>query len=390
MMDKKPVKRFFSAPADGSFFLFGPRGTGKSTWLAMEYSDSLWIDFNDPETARLYSSKPERLRETVAASRYRVIVVDEVQRAPGILDVVHQLIERDKSLRFILTGSSSRKLKRAGIDLLAGRALLKTMPPFVAKELGNSFDLSDALEFGMVPLVYDSKDRYNTLRTYVALYIKEEVQAEGLVRNIGGFSRFVEAAAFSHGTVLNIANIARECQVERRVVSNYLEILSDLLLCFTVPVFSRRAKRAVTTHPKLYFFDAGVFRSIRPKGPFDRPGEIDGAGLEGLVAQHLKAWVSFRDHRDELYFWRTKAGSEVDFVLYGESGLFAFEVKNTNVARRADLRPLRTFLADYPMATGFFLYRGKQKLLIDGIRCLPCDELLSTIGPDTDFETILR
>ena len=167
-----------------------------------------------------------------------------------------------------------------------------------------------------------------------------------------------------------------------------MEVLGDLLLCFSVPVFSKRAKRAVISHPKFYFFDAGVFRAIRPKGPFDRPEEIDGVALEGLVAQHLKAWVSFRDHRDELYFWRTKAGSEVDFVLYGESGIFAFEVKNTNVIRDPDLRHLKTFLTDYPMAAGFFLYRGREKLLVDGILCLPCDDFLAQIGPGTDFKTV--
>ena len=279
-------------------------------------------------------------------------------------------------------------MKRTGVNLLAGRALLKTMPPFVAKELGEAFELTSALEQGMLPLVHGASDKFNTLRTYVALYIKEEVQAEGLVRNLGSFSRFVEAASFSHGGVLNIANIARECRVERRLVSNYLDILTDLLLCFSVPVFSKRAKRAVTLRPKFYFFDAGVFRSIRPKGPFDRPDEIDGAALEGLVAQHLKAWVSFRDHRDELYFWRTKAGSEVDFVIYGESGIFAFDVKNTNVIRKADLRHLKTFLADYPMADGFFLYRGKEKRLKEGILCLPCDDFLAQIGKDTDFKTV--
>ncbi len=384
------VERFFSPPENENFFLFGPRGTGKTTWLLHHFDENaLWIDFNDPEQVRFYSAGPERLRQTVTAELgKKTVIIDEVQRVPEILPMVHSLIERDKSRQFVLTGSSARKLKRTGVDLLAGRALLKTMHPFIAGELGTQFDIRDALQYGMLPLLYGSKEKNSILRTYIALYIKEEVKSEGIVRNIGNFSRFIEAMSFSHGNVLNMANIADESGIERKVVANYISVLEDLLIGFTLPVFSKRAKREMTTHPKFFYFDAGVFRAIRPKGPFDKPTERDGLVLEGLVAQHLKALVDMREGKEQLFFWRTRGGSEVDFVLYGEQGIFAFEVKNSAVVRKSDLRHVKTFLSDYPMARGFLLYRGDRKLLIDDIVCIPCREFLPLISPETDFNTI--
>ena len=220
--------RFYRPPA-ASFFLFGPRGTGKSTWLRERYPDALIIDLIDPESTRFYGAAPERLRQTIAASPgRRPVVVDEVQRVPELLQVVHQLIELDKGLHFVLTGSSARKLRRTGVDLLAGRAVLTTMHPFMAAELGAGFSLERALVQGLIPLVVDAADPAAVLRSYAALYVREEVQAEGLVRNVGAFSRFLEAASFSHATVLNVSNLARECQVERKVADGYVEGVARL------------------------------------------------------------------------------------------------------------------------------------------------------------------
>lgn len=380
--------RLYRPPA-ASYFLFGPRGTGKSTWLQARYGGALWIDLNDPEDTRFYAAAPERLRATIAANpRKRPIVIDEVQRVPELLPVVHQLIELDKSLVFVLTGSSARKLRRTGVDLLAGRAVLTTMHPFLAAEMGDSFDLDQALTLGTLPLIVDAEDPPNTLRTYAALYVREEVQAEGLVRNVGGFSRFLDAVSFSHGAVLNASNVARECQVERKVVTGYLGVLQDLLLAFTLPVFTRRARRRMSAHPKFYLVDAGVFRSLRPVGPFDRPEELAGAALEGLVAEHLRTWIAYANTRDTLSYWRTRSGSEVDFVLYGESGLYALEVKNSSTLHPGDLNGLRAFAQDYPEATPVLLYRGRR-VLERGILCLPCDSFLRSLTPRSPFEAVL-
>jgi len=376
---KTLIPRFFTPPKE-SFFLFGPRGTGKSTWLKEYYADALWIDLLEPETFRSYSAYPERLRELVLGNpEKKAVVIDEVQKAPELLEVVHSLIEKKLGIQFILTGSSSRKLKRTGVDLLAGRALKKTLHPFMVAELKEQFNLEDSLKYGTLPLVFEADDKEKTLKSYAALYIQEEVQAERLVRNIGNFSRFLEVVSFSHSSLLNISNVSRECQVERKVVENYVEILEDLLLSHRVPVFTRRAKRATASHPKFYFFDAGIFRSLRSSGPLDRPEEIAGAALEGLVAQHLIAWNSYRGEKNSLFYWRTRAGSEVDFVLYGEEVFWAIEVKNTARISNSDLRSLGAFKTDYPECQPILLHRGLEKLVKKGILCLPCEKFLKKL-----------
>lgn len=203
--------------------------------------------------------------------------------------------------------------------------------------------------------------------------------------SLGNFARFLEAISFSHAGVLNLAEVSRECEVSRKTVKGYLEILEDLLLAFRLQVFSRRARRQLTSHPKLYWFDAGVYRSLRPAGPLDRAEEIAGAALEGLVAQHLRAWIDYSGADLALSFWRTRGGSEVDFVLYGGDGFHAIEVKHSTTVRGADLRSLRAFGDDYPEATLRLLYRGTEALEIDGIRCLPCGEFLRGLVPGRDL-----
>jgi predicted AAA+ superfamily ATPase len=347
------------------------------------FPDALWLDLLDPEVYRNYSARPERLQDLLYGNPLKTdIVIDEIQKVPGLLGLIHKLIEEKKGQRFIMTGSSARKLKRAGVDLLAGRAILRTLHPFMAAELGESFSLNQALKSGLVPLVLDSPDPNEVLLTYGALYLREEVQFEGLVRNVGNFSRFLEAVSFSHASLLNISHIARECQVERKVVSSYIEILEDLLLSFRLPVFVKRAKRATSIHPKFYLFDVGVFRSLRPSGPLDQPSEIDGPALEGLVAQHLRAWMAYSQSSYELYFWRTRSGVEVDFVLYGSEGIWAIEVKNTERLRPEDMRALRAFRDDYPDSHALLIYRGTERLLRGDVLCLPCEEFLKSLVPN--------
>jgi predicted AAA+ superfamily ATPase len=374
------TKRFLSGPA-GSFFLFGPRGTGKSTWLQATLPGALRVDLLDPASQRQFQARPERLRELLAGqSGVRDVVVDEIQKVPALLDVVHQMVEADRSLRFILTGSSARKLRRGGANLLAGRLVQAEMHPFMAAELGTGFDMQRALQIGLVPLVWNAPDPAATLRAYAALYLREEVQAEALVRNVGAFARFLEAVSFSHGSLLNLAEVARECQVSRKTVEGYLEILEDLLLSFRLPVFTRRAKRHLVGHDKFYYFDTGVYRSLRPSGPLDRPEQIEGMALEGLVAQHLRAWVAYRGLGEQLYYWRTKSGSEVDFVVYGANTFAAWEVKRSSRVHSTDLRALKAFRQDYPEAQIALLYQGQERLEIDGIAVIPCQTFLEQLS----------
>jgi predicted AAA+ superfamily ATPase len=378
------LHRFFSPP-DQSFFLFGPRGTGKSSWVRHVLTDALVVDLLKPGVFREMSARPERLGEMVLANPERsTVVVDEVQRVPELLNVVHDLVERQLGLQFVLTGSSARKLRRGGVDLLAGRAVYRTLHPFMAAELP-SFDLEAALREGLLPVVVSAPDPADVLDAYATLYLEEEVRLEGWARDVGNFARFLEAASFSHAAVLNISNVARECRIERKTVAGYMEVLEDLLLSFRIPVFTRRAKRQTSVHPKFYFFDAGVYRSLRPKGPLDRAEEIDGAAFEGLVAQHLRAWVAYSGKDCELFYWRTRSGVEVDFVVYGRDGFWAIEVKNSSAVRSKDLRALRSFRDDYPECTPVFLYRGEDRLLIDGVLCVPGEEFLNGLSPNQDL-----
>jgi len=373
--------RFFHPP-DQSFFLFGPRGTGKSTLLEHVYSGALVVDLLKPDVFREMSARPERLAQLVLANEDRdPVVIDEVQRVPELLNVVHDLIERHPGHRFVLTGSSARKLRRGGVDLLAGRALYRTLHPFMAAELP-TFNLDAALSDGLLPVVVAAPCPADVLKAYATLYLEEEVRLEGWARNVGSFARFLEAVSFSHAAVLNISNVARECQIERKTVAGFIEILEDLLLSFRVPVFARRARRKTSSHPKFYFFDAGVYRSLRPRGPLDRAEEIDGCAFEGLVAQHLRAWIAYSGRSCELFYWRTRAGVEVDFVIYGGDGFWAVEVKNTATVRSQDLRALKSFGNDYPECERIFVYRGDRRLLIDGILCVPGYEFLRNMRPE--------
>jgi len=379
-------KRFFTPPDGISYFLFGPRGTGKSTWLKNNYPDAYWIDLIDPEVFRFYSAGPERLRQVLAEHpEQKIVVIDEVQKAPDLLNVVHSLIEEKKGYQFVLTGSSARKLKKEGVNLLGGRALLRHMPPFYAGEIDGSFNLEQNLKLGMLPIVLDSPAPREVLRAYAGIYLKEEVQAEGIVRNVGDFARFLETMSFSHASLINASNIARECQIARKTVDSYLLILEDLLLSFRLEIFRRKAKRALSEHSKFYYFDSGVYMSLRPQNLFDKETEQEGSSLEGLVAQHLKAWVEAQLEKTQLHFWRTASKVEVDFIVTGPDCFLAIEVKNGSTVHPTDLRSLETFREDYPEVKPILLYRGKRRYKERDILCCPVDEFLLQIHPQNQI-----
>lgn len=358
-----------------SFFLFGPRGTGKTSWVKQHFPEALYIDLLKHRDYVLLQADPSRLEAMVLAHESPYIIIDEVQKIPTLLDEVHRLIEHHQRC-FILTGSSSRKLKRGGANLLAGRALTYHMHPLTAVEIGNAFNLSRAIQYGLLPSSYQEANPKHFLESYVATYLREEVVQEGLVRNIGAFSRFMEIASFSQGCQLNISNIAREVGVSRKIVAGYFEILEDLLIAVQLPCFNKRAQRKLVEHPKFYYFDAGVFRQLRPKGLLDAPEEIGGAAIETLFLQHLRAAIDYGRLDLTIYFWRTITGLEIDFVLYGEKGLFAFELKSRSYIERKDLSALRAFKTDYPMAQCYLVYGGDHIEKYDEITVLPITHAL--------------
>ena len=364
--------RSLRAPERQSFFLFGPRGTGKTTWVRRTFPKAVYIDLLESELFTRLTANPQRLESLIPVGHEDWVVIDEIQRIPDLLSEVHRLIET-QGHRFALTGSSARKLRRGGVNLLGGRARTLSMHPLTAFELGADFNLDKSLRSGHLPSACTQPDPDKFLSAYVKTYLDEEVRQEGLTRNLGAFARFLEAASFSQGAILNISEVARECAVERKVVESYFGILEDLLIGYRLPVFSKRTKRRLVAHPKFYFFDAGVFRALRPKGPLDRPEEIDGAACETLLFQELLATNDALDLGYKLSYWRSAAQQEVDFVVYGARGLIAFEIKRTARASGVHLRGLRAFLKDYPMAKAYFLYGGRRRTREGLIDCVPME-----------------
>ncbi len=372
-------KRALKVTKKQSFFLFGPRGTGKTTWLKHNFPDAVYINLLDPETYNVLLVAPQKLEEFIGKNFFDWIIIDEIQKIPELLNVVHKLIE-EKKVKFILTGSNARKLRRKGINLLAGRALVYNMYPLTARELGNDFILKNSLEFGNMPMIYNVNDKKKYLESYAMTHMQQEILQEGWVKNLPAFARFLRVAGFSQGSLLNMSAIAQECAVNRKVVENYFSILDDLLVAYFLPPFTKRAKRVSVKHNKFYYFDAGVYRILRPRGPLDILEEVDGAGLETLVLQELKAVNEYEGLGYEVYFWRTVGGAEVDFVLYGEKGFIAIEVKRKATISNKDLRGLKSFQKDYPQSKGILLYGGKQKLYYDNITALPLEHFFKNIS----------
>ena len=281
-----------------------------------------------------------------------------------------------------MTGSSARKLKKEGVDLLGGRASKKTLHPFMAIEIEEYFQLEDALLHGLLPLRFDAENPREVLEAYISLYMEEETKAEGLIRQIEPFNRFLQAMSFSHASILNVTNIARQCQVKRTTVSSWISILEDMLISYQIPVFTHRAKRELSAHPKFYFFDAGVYKTLRLYSIGDAKSELDGLALEGLVAQHLRAWKDYTTEKHSIYFWRTRSGVEVDFIIMGPLGFWAIEVKNNTSISPMDVQSLTSFGEDYPEAMLLLLYRGKQRMTVKNVLCLPCEEFLLKLHPN--------
>ncbi len=346
-----------------SFFLFGPRATGKSTWLKIFLPDALRIDLLHSEMYFRLTAAPQELRSIVEAqSRTRWIVIDEVQRVPALLDEVHSLIE-DRGHRFALTGSSARKLKRGQANLLAGRAAVRQMFPLVHAEIGDEFSLDDVLRYGCLPgVLADSVSRVDVLEAYAGTYLREEITAEAVTRNVQAYSRFLQIAALANAQVTNLSGIARDAGVPRATVSTYFEILTDTLLGRFLPAWTARARIKEVAHPKFYFFDTGVLRAIQGRLR-DRPTSDERGHLfETYMLHELLAHREYSGCGGEWFYWRTVGGVEVDFVWRRSRETVAIECKSSDRWRNEDDAGMLALRDGVPVTASYGVYLGAHRL----------------------------
>ena len=380
MVDSLSYPRIATLPR-GSFFLFGPRGIGKSTWARGKLANAHRFDLLDESLYQSLLADPSMFAAELQSLRKGSwVVVDEVQRIPALLNEVHRFIE-ERKLRFALLGSSARKLKTAGTNLLAGRAVHKNMFPFVPEELGRDFAIDKALRFGTIPLVWMAEQKGSTLKAYVQMYLKEEIRAEALVRNLAGFLRFLPLAALFHGQVVNISSIARDAGTARTTVDGYLEILEDTLLAYRLPAYEARLRARERKHPKLYWIDPGLVRAI--KNQFGTvTAEEKGTLLEGWVLTLLRAYAEEHELYHEIAYWSPLQAKqlEVDFLLKRGHDLLAIEVKSQSRYSTAMLSGLRA-IGELPrVARRILVYGGSRSLRTsDAIDVWPLRRLLQSL-----------
>lgn len=340
-------------------------------WLRHLYKTAPYFDLLESQIMNPLRAQPSRLWDMIPINYTGPVVVDEIQKLPELLNEIQSKMNKDRNkYQFILTGSSARKLRVAGANLLAGRARIRHFHPFLSLELGTMFDLKKAILFGMLPEAWMVPDPKEYLESYLNVYVDQEVRLEGLVRNISDFSRFLEGASLSQASLLNISSVAADSHVSRKTAEGYFGILEDLLIAHRLPVFQKKAKRELVRHKKFYLFDVGLFQTIRPRGILDSDADISGAAAETLVLQHLLALNDLLSMGFDICFWRTKNGLEVDFVLYGERGLFAIEVKAGSRVRESDLQGLLEFKKDYPLAKCYLISSEPRSDIYKGIEFL--------------------
>ena len=380
----EPCLREINPTKSKSYFLFGPRQTGKSTFVKSLISrKDLYIDLLPQRKFLNYAKNPGRLREEILAHLRQyddpLCIVDEIQKIPALLDEVHELIE-SRGIRFVLTGSSARKLRRGGANLLAGRAYTYHLFPLTSTEIGDGFDLSRAIKFGSLPVLWGSReeDAHEFLRSYTETYLKEEVAAEGLVRNIGPFAKFLDIAAANDGETVNFSNIARECSVSVKTVQQYFQILEDTFLAFRVPAWTRSERRRLVSHPRYYFFDTGVTNALAHTLMDQLNPKVFGRRFEQFVICQLMACIHYKRLDRQLYYWQTNHGAEVDLLLCeGSRIVCALEIKSSQNIAGEQLGGLKSFILDNPGIPAYVLGdRQNRRRLHDDITVINWDEFI--------------
>ncbi len=366
-----------------SFFLFGPRGTGKTTWLKTVLKKAKWFDLLHSSELLKLMRQPDQLRfEVEVLNKGSWIVVDEIQKLPQLLNEIHSLIaDHGNKYHFALSGSSARKLKRLEANLLAGRVINRKFFPLTGAELNYDFDLDNLLRYGTLPKVCaDSKNRIDILEAYVANYIKEEIQQEALVQNLASFSRFLEVAAIMNGQMVNVSNIARDAGVARPTVQRYFDTLIDTLIGCWLPAWRPRAKVKEISHPKFYFFDSGVVRAIQNRLREPLESAERGPLLETLVLHELRSWINISGYGGELFYWRTPSQSEVDFVWVRGKRSVGIEVKATPVWKKEYGNTLNELFYEKRIQRCLGIYLGNVRLKDRAVHVLPVKEFMKDIA----------
>ncbi len=368
-----------------SVLLFGPRGTGKSTWIRERFPAATIYDLLDTREALRLSKDPQALyREVSGLPAGSWVVIDEVQKAPELLNEVHRLIELH-NLRFVLSGSSARKLRRGkDVNLLAGRARTISLFPLVSRELDFQFDLERILRYGTLPEAVTGNDPQEYLRAYTDTYLVQEIQAEALTRNVGAFARFLEIAARQNAQVTNFTSIARDAAISRHTVQNHFQILIDTLLGFWLPAWKLKSANKQVTQSKFYFLDCGVARALTGRLPYPPTPEESGALLETFILAELRAYLSYSGKHYPLNFWRNYEGTEVDLICETANGYAVVEIKAaTRWDKRFNRGPHRVREA---LGAGntlcYGVYLGERPALWDDVRILPVTEFLWRLWGD--------
>lgn len=372
-------------PPGQSAFLWGPRKTGKSSFLRRHFPGQPVYDFLNTDLFLRMSREPHRLREELLAAKQHStlptgpIILDEIQKVPALLDEVHWLIE-NAGLQFILCGSSARKLKRGPANLLGGRAWRFEMFPLTFRELP-SVDPMTALNSGLLPQHYFSPRPDRSLKAYIQDYLKEEIMQEGLIRRVPPFTRFLDSLAYSHGELTNFSNVARDCAVDAKTVRSYYDILVDTLLGRFVPPYSpKRGRQSISEASKFYLCDVGLAGSLGGRSIMDAKGEAFGRAFEHWILMELWAHRRYTEKDYEIRFWRTKAGLEVDFIL--GDGQVAVETKGASRIHTTDLRPLLAFCEDHSPKKAIVVCNEPEPRLVGQIEILPWREFLQRLWSD--------
>jgi len=372
------IQRLLKLP-ERTFFLWGPRQSGKTTLLRERYPGAYWVDLLRTDARIRYEREPFRLREEVGVlPKDRWVVIDEVQKVTSLLDEVHGMMESGRR-KFALCGSSARKIRRSHANLLGGRAMRRELLGFSAQELGGTFDLERMLNHGPLPPHYLAVSADDSLAAYVDLYLKEEILDEGLTRNLPVFADFLRAAAIGDTEVVNFSNIARECGVATTTVRGYYEILVDTLLGAFIPGFTRRAKRRTQHAPKFYFRDVGVVNHLVRRGRVMAGSEAFGKAFENFIFHELSVYERVCGKEFPLAYWRLSSGIEVDFVL-GDAEI-AIEVKGKTRLQSRDTRNLLQFRAEHPEVKQLVLVclEEQTRLTGEGILILPMKDFLARL-----------